>query len=325
MANEHLASAVRLGERVESSAAIQWICRSLAARMNPEALEVMRAPDAAIKFRKSISSSVFEAIGSGPIIAFAEGAAPQSAFLRLVTDGAFQHAPLRTPLVRGTADATAALAGEGEMIPVTDISFDGEALTPQKAAALVVATDQAWADISSAGQGYINSLLRRGVGRVADARMFEALEATPQIEFTADPDDKQAIVAAMKAMVKALHNEAGERFRWVLSPNAASDLVDIDLGNRFAIGPDGGQAFDIPAGLTDGLPAGDLVLIRTSDVAARLIDFEIDSSGAATLDVDGDPVSMWQNNATAIRVILDMAVQPLAENVMARLTLTEGS
>lgn len=197
----------------------------------------MRAPATAIRFRKALTTSVFDAIGVGPVMAFAQAAAPQSAFLRLVTDDGFQSAPLRTPLIRATGDATASLVGEGAAIPVTDISFDGERLTPQKAAAIVIATNEAWADISGAGQRYINDLLRRGVGKVVDARMFEVLEASPALEFTASRTDSTAIATAFQSMLVALLTEAGQRFRFILSPEAAALLSRLAPATAFRLAP----------------------------------------------------------------------------------------
>lgn len=55
-----------------------------------------------------------------------------------------------------------------------------------------------------------------------------------------------------------------------------------------------------------------------------MIDMSIEGSGEATLDLGDEAVSMWQNNSQAVRIILEFAIQPLVENVMARLTLTEA-
>ncbi|MFT4015143.1 MAG: hypothetical protein QM682_17500 [Paracoccus sp. (in: a-proteobacteria)] len=48
---------------------------------------------------------------------------------------------------------------------------------PESAAAIVVATKEAWAQIDSAGQQFVNNLLNEAVGRVLDARLFAAPEA----------------------------------------------------------------------------------------------------------------------------------------------------
>lgn len=298
--------------------------------MTPERMSEVGAPSKAIAIRKALTSSVVEAAGAGPVKAFAEAAAPQSAFFRFVTDRAFQFAPMHQSLIYATGDGSAAVVEEGAPIPAMDVDLDGARLTPRKAAAIIVATQEAWRDVTSEGQAYINHLLRRAVGRVVDVQMIAGLGVVPA--FTAAAGDAAAIRAQFQAMAKLLVHEAGQRLRWVLSPQAVAALAPMAPGDRVRVDLDGtGQIFGAPVAVSSALPAGDLLLISASDLVANMSDVRIDTSREGMLDLDNPagegtiPVSLFQTNSIGSRVIVDFGIEPLRGTVAARLTLTGGS
>ncbi len=328
MANDNLNSISAMAGRVEAGATVQWLARAKAMGWTAEMAQSLGAPRQAVAVLKSMTTSTLEGAGASAVAAFAEQAAPQSAFMRLIAEGAFQSAPLRAPLLTAAADATATLVGEGNPIAMTEIGLDDVTLTPEKAATILVATREAWAQTDAAGQAFINRLLREAIGKVADGRMFTTLEASPALSFTADPATASEVVAAFQSALGALLTAAGQRFRWIASPAAVATLAPLDLGRNVSVGPDGGEIFKVPLAVSSSLAPGDLILLRTSDIAARLIDLEIDASTQATIEEDGEGsggVSLFGTNRVGIRAILAYAITPLADEVMARISLTEGS
>lgn len=329
MANDHINTVTALAGRVEDGAALAWGIRGKALGLSPERMAELGAPAKAIAIRKALTSSAVEAAGAGPVKAFAEAAAAQSAFFRLITDRAFQLAPMYRPLIYATGDGSAAVVEEGAPIPAMDVDLAGVRLAPRKAAAIIVATQEAWQDISSEGQSYINALLRGAVGRVADAQMIAGFGTIPA--FTASAGEAAAIRAQFQAMAKLLIREAGQRLRWLLSPEAVAILSPLGPGDRVTVNLDGtGHIFGAPIAVSSALPTGDLLLVSASDIGANMTDVRIDTSREGTVDLSDEldgtiPVSLFQTNSIGSRVIVDFGLEPMRETVAARLTLTEES
>lgn len=326
MANASLSKISAMAGRVEDGAALVWAARGEALKLPIDVMERMGAPAKSIAIRKSLTSSALEAAGAGPINAFAGSAAPQSAFLRMVSDRSFQLAPMRLPLLYSTGDVSAAMVTEGAPITAVDVALDGVKLTPRKAATILTATKEAWGDISGPGQAYINALLRKAVGKVADGQMIAALGTIPAE--TAAADDSAAVRSAFQEMAAQLIREAGQRMRWILSPQAVAMLAPFAPADRIEVNLDGtGTIFGAPIMVSTALPAGDLLLVSASDVAANLMDAEIEASDEADITMINAEdathvVSMWQTNSVAVRTILTFGLEPLRDTVAARLTLT---
>lgn len=328
MANDNLNKISAMAGRVETGAVVQWIARAKAMGWGAETAQDMGAPKQAVAALKSMDTSTLQGAGASAVAAFAEQAAPQSAFLRLIAEGAFQSAPLHAPLLTAAADATATLVGEGNPIAMTEIGLDDVTLTPEKAATILIATREAWVQTDAAGQAFINRLLREAIGKVADERMFDALDSAPALSFTADPATAAEVVTAFQSALGALLTAAGQRFRWIASPAAVAALAPLDLGRKVSVGPDGGEIFGVPVALSGSLAPGELILLRTSDIAGRFIDLEIDASTQATIEEDGEGgggVSLFGTNRIGVRAVLAYAIAPLAGDVLARITLDGGS
>lgn len=78
--------------------------------------------------------------------------------------------------------------------------------------------------------------------------------------------------------------EAGQRMRWILSPQAVAMLAPFAPADRIEVNLDGtGTIFGAPIMVSTALPAGDLLLVSASDVAANLIDAEIEASDEADI------------------------------------------
>lgn len=322
--NQRMADISASARKLEDAASVGWIARSKALRWNAEILEEHRAPQRAVDVVKALSTdSLTEAGATTAVMAFLELAANSSAYLRMLTDRSFQRAPINTPLLYATTEPIAHRHSEGEIIPVSDFAMDSVKLEPESVGTIIVASKEAWRRLDAPGQAYVNGLVRNAIAKAADLRMFEILDATTPQEFTANASTEQGAVAGLQSALGAMFTQAGQRLRWVLSPTAAAILAPYSAAGRLAVGPNGGTIFDIPAMLTDALAENEVALIAASDIAADAVDLGIFGSQSATLQMpDGSRMSMFQNNMVAVRAVLSFAMQPAADNVMAKLTLT---
>lgn len=213
---------------------------------------------------------------------------------------------------------------EGSLIPVADLELEGAKQKAETVGTIIIANDEAWSRIDGPGQSFINGLLQAAVGKAADARMFEALAGTTPIAFTAAEADEAAVVTSLRSAIKALLLKSGQSLRWALSPTAAATLSTLSADGRISVGPNGGTIFDIPAYLTEGLAAGEMALIAASEIAADVIDLSIMPARSASVQLPGgQQISLFQSNMTGVRAVLSFGLQPLADAVMARVTLTE--
>lgn len=156
--------------------------------------------------------------------------------------------------------------------------------------------------------------------------MFEALAGTAPVNFAAASADDAAIVSALRSALAAMLTKAGQTLRWVLSPVAAARLATISSDGLISVGSNGGTIFKIPAYITDGLDPGDLALVAASSIAADVVDMGITRSNAAMLQLPGgEKISMFQCNLLAVRAVMSFGILPLADAVMATVTLNEGA
>ncbi|MBM3604367.1 MAG: hypothetical protein FJX25_06310 [Alphaproteobacteria bacterium] len=326
MSNQRMADIAALSRRVEDAATVGWIARAKAMGAGADYVAEMGGPSRAVDvLSKALSTGSLAEAGAGTAVtAFIENAARSSAFLAMVAERSFRRAPFDTPLIHSGSLPLPEGRSEGQMIQVAELELEGAKLKAQSVGTIVIANDEAWSRIDGPGQSFINGLLQAAVGKAADARMFEALAGTTPIAFTAAEGNQAALTAALRSAMKALLLKSGQSLRWVLSPAAAATLSTISADGRISVGPSGGTIFDIPAYLTEALEPGEMALIAASEIAADVIDLSIMRARSATVQLPGgEQISLFQSNMTGVRAVLSFGLEPLADAVMARVTLTE--
>lgn len=324
--NKHLAELNAMSARAEHAAVVGWIARAKALRLDADAAAEMGAPARAVDIlAKAMDTSSLTNVGAVySVMAFIENASRASAFMAMVNERAFRRAPFDTPLIHSGTIPIPSGHVEGTLIPVAELELEGATLKSQSVGTIIVASEEAWNRVDAPGQAYVNGLLQTAMGKAADVRMFEALAGTTPVNFAAAFADNEAIVVALRSALAAMLTKAGQTLRWALSPTAAALLATISADGLISVGPNGGTMFQIPAYITDGLAEGEVALIAASDIAADVIDLGITRSKAAMLQLPGgEQISMFQCNLLAVRGVLTFGVLPLADTVMAKVTLTE--
>lgn len=322
--NQRMADISAMSRKLEDAASIAWVARSKALGYSSEMIEDMGAPAKAVSVVKSFTTeSLGEAGASSAVMAFLELAGTSSAFLRMLTDRSFQRAPVNTDLLFATTDPIAHRHSEGSIIPVSDFEMAGTKLAQESVGTIIVASKEAWRRLDAPGQAYVTSLLRNAVGKAADLRMLEKLDATNPQELTADASTEQGAVSGLQAALASLLTKAGQRLRWAVSPSAAALLAPYGAGGRLSVNPDGGTIFGAPAMISDALGENEVALVSASDIVADAVDLAIFGSEAALIQLpDETKISMFQQNLVATRAVLSFAMEATAENVMTKLTLT---
>ena len=125
--------------------------------------------------------------------------------------------PLHTQLAVVTADATAAVAGEGLAKRISSISLDGLTLQERKAAAIIAVSDDLLK--FSSATALLENSLRTGVAAAVNSIFLTAMIAgTTPIAATAN------VFTDLKALTDATGSGSESKFHLVVSPVAARHL-----------------------------------------------------------------------------------------------------
>lgn len=336
----------KLAETTTQATAFSWLAKASAMRVArgggmAESIELLDAPEAVKSVLKSaVAAGSYsgqpELSGaSGAAIAFIQATASQSVLMRLVADRAVHRAPLRTRLVAAGTEPFAAVVEPGEAIPLRSLDLDSKIINPVSIATMLAFSEDIWRDASAAGQAFVTGLMRQAVAKAADVAFFDHLTTSPTASEAANVGDDAGILAGLRAVLDAVHTRGGAQLYWAASPLAANALEVMDSDK---IDPLGGQILGRPAIVTEGLGTGRKVaLINGSAVVAEVERIAVDSTDAATLEMDNAPsmdsttptgaelVSLFQTNSVAVKVILDCGFEKVREDAVGFLELSEAS
>lgn len=242
----------------------------------------------------------------------------RSVFFRLLDSG-FRRVPLRTHLGIVSASATGWIVGEGEPKPLSRLTLSNPALTPKKAVALIVTTDEIARDTSAAGQSLITQELRGCVSDVVDESFFDAVmvgaPSTPSVGMI---DDLTTLLDQVNV------SGAGALF-WCMS---------VDVGNRLSLilddhgdmSPQGGEFVGLPALVSGTIPAGTLRLVNAAAIAANADAISLDASNQVDIHMRDDPeteaqlTSMWQTGSVCLKAEVAFAAERTRNDAVAEIT-----
>ena len=308
-----------------------WLTRAAALNQGGglvHTAERMGAPAGVVEEIKAVvsagdTSGLPQLTGTGAAFAaFARQASANSAFMALWNDGVFQALPFQTRLVSLANDISASVVAEGAPIPLALPTFDGVTLQSEDAAVIISFTDEILRDVSGAGQAFVNLMLRKAVGRVADQRLIDALTHGSTPTYTAAAADGDAVRQAVSSAFSYVRTTAGTSLRWIASPTALNGLLSAQHDPR--LDATGGQLAGVPIAQTDVLPAGTLALVDGLRVAANIEGLSIRTSREATLQMRDDPisgatslVSLFQTGSSAAKAVLTYGMLRLDDTAAA--------
>lgn len=232
--------------------------------------------------------------------------------------------------------ATGFWVGESNAIPPSAQSFSSVSLTPLKVAAISVISNELIRDSSPAAEMLVRDSLVEAAAQRIDSTFLSADAAvagvspagilagvTADLASGTDADALRADVKTLYAGFLAAKNARG--LQMVTTPTLAKSisLMNNALGqSEFpGITAEGGTLLGDPIITGDNVGAGDLILLKPSDIyRIEAGGLQVSVSQDATLEQDDTPtgesegptaatasiVSMFQTESTALKVVLPM-------------------
>jgi HK97 family phage major capsid protein len=265
--------------------------------------------------------------------AFLQQMRNSSAFVRLLD--AMVRIPFRSRVSLVAADATGWILGEGKPIPVDGVTLDNLDLTPEKAATLLVLTEELLRGTQS--ERNLSLALRRGITAAVDRRFLAAV-IDPGTALPSEGGTVDDAVSDIRNLLEAVDPTVESSLLFVMSPEVQRGAATIrNASGAFQflnLTPTGGEILGIPAMPSDQMQPGSLALIDATGIAGEVGDIAIDASEHATIEMlnsalqqdatAGTPapnlVSMFQTNSVAIRAVLDFAAERLRDQAVAMVT-----
>ena len=215
-------SRIEVQEGLAAGALVPWLGRTkaLAGRggdVEQAALDLGAPPELAAKIKAAIgaestTSQPGLAGSSTAVTAFISQASETSILLRILADRAPTIAPMRTRLIATAQDVTAAIAGEGQPIPMQRLPLANPiTLEPARIAAATVLTKELLRDVSTEGAQFVSSLLRGAIAQAADAFLFSRLTDSGTLHLSSDGSDAD-LLAQLRAALMAVGRRAGTGF-----------------------------------------------------------------------------------------------------------------
>jgi HK97 family phage major capsid protein len=233
-------------------------------------------------------------------------------------------APLRTTIGFLSAQATGTDTAEAAPKPQTTFTIGGQALTPSKAIAFVVASDELMRLALQAGAELFERELARAIGRSQDGTLVDVLSAGASS--TASSGDPLTDLAGALA---AISDNSAAAYFWLVHPRQVKQLATFSVdgmpafpGMSASMGGDIAGVQVTPCDALDIATAG-----STSILVAGIEPAALDVARHAALQMDDDPsagaqslVSLWQSNLSAIRLERAFAVARLRTDAVHVLT-----
>ncbi len=272
--------------------------------------------------------------------AFMPTLATAGAFDRILTDGAFFRAPVRTRLLGATARLSATALDEGQAAPLVLNTLTGAVLDPLRAGAIIVLTQEILRAGGNALEAFISSELRAALAGATDAKFLAVVgdAVSTAGSLASSGSDFDAIAADVGALLGALALGSASRPYLLISPAAARRMMTLvnSLGVLAFPGMTltGGTVCNVTAIATDAVDDGDVFALDASGIAADSGGVTLDTSREAALELATNPannsgtptesaanmVSLFQTNSAALKVNRLFGVKPVRDGAVAEMT-----
>lgn len=254
----------------------------------------------------------------------------------LYSQTVFDQLPLRTVpanvAIKGQdGSATGYWVGQSKAIPVSKADFSSVNLTALKVAAIAVISNELLADSTPAAEGLVQDALVQASAQRIDTTFLSATAASAGVSPAGilnglsaiassgtDPDAVRADVRALYAPFIAAKNAGGLALITDTSTRKAIQFLTNALGQTAFPEVSGGLLLGDPIYSGDNVPAGDLILLKPSDIY-RIGDtgVEVSISRDAMIEQNSVPTgatdtpvaasatitSMFQEESTAIKIV----------------------
>jgi hypothetical protein len=232
--------------------------------------------------------------------AFVQSLTPFSSFDRILSDGGFTRAPLRTRVVTASSAAIGYAVSEGTLKPPGAMSFSYENLTAYKAVAELVISDELAFSMSPASTSRIQTELGKAVAKASDEKFLEIVSQSTGV--SSNPSSGLTAAQFLADLATALQSvEVGVNSKlYLILPVGVAKIVALlrDGGPLVTNGMIGNiRVIPTAADTPDG------VLLDASAVVAdsELVITRVSNEGIVRLDDNPTSgtfryVSLWGND-----------------------------
>lgn len=247
--------------------------------------------------------------------------------------------PANVTIKGNDAIGTGYWVGEGSAIPATSQTFNDVALTPLKVAAMAVITNEVLRDSSPSAEMLVRDSLEEASRQRIDGTFLSTTAASAGVSPAGmlnglsaiatngtDSVSLRADIAALYAPFITAKNAGG--LHLVMNPSLAKQIQlltnALGIAEFSGINQDGGSLLGDPVVTGDSVGAGDMLLLKPSDIW-RIGDsgVQVSVSREAMIEMDNAPamnsvtpvaatgklVSMFQTESTAIKVVRSINFQ----------------
>jgi hypothetical protein len=337
---QQIASAHDRLEANQRSTEFIQVARCMAAGISAEQAETMNVPARTARLLKSavslnnpaaaVALSEFKIVSDG----FIESLAQLSVFDRMLQDG-MRKVPLRSRVFVSTVVPSGRVPAASQVKPISALSLTGSTLDPEKAAAIIVVSQELLKLTSSAAQAMFANELRQGVAMVTDQHFLSTLIAATTPIASAGSSVTN-VLTDLNALLAALTVNASSKIYWILSPanlkklcvKATSGTPD---GRAFpSLTINGGEVGGITVLASDQLTATQALMVDARAIAGNTEIVTLSVSRESTLQLDTSPdspptaatipLSLWQADCAAIKAERFFAFELLRTNAVASLS-----
>lgn len=268
--------------------------------------------------------------------AWSQSMATASIFYKLLNEGFFRKFAMYQRNAFFTSSPTADVNLEGHSAPISRAVIGDTVLRPWMIASNIVVTREMLFDPGS--EAAFNKELKAISGQRVDAALVAMLfDGTGSTTIPSSGMGVEDAVNDVRAALLALGTVGdASRVVWLMAPDVArrASALGADGGGVFpSMTPAGGQLRGVNALVSNGIPAGQAMLLDAAQIGAA--DGAVgDTSGQADIEMRDDPtsnvvtptgtslVSMFQTNSIAMRLVATIAAARLSETAGA--VLLEG-
>jgi HK97 family phage major capsid protein len=238
--------------------------------------------------------------------AFVASLAPFSAFDRLLDDRAVTPMPLRTRISIASTAAIGSSLSELAPKPISQMSFAQSYLSPYKAVALLVISDELAMSAAPGAQDLFAGELRKAVALATDTKFLEIISESTGVASSPSTGLSAAqFLADLGVALQAVEVGVNSKLYLILPASVAKTVALLrDTGGMLVTN---GQIGNIRV-VASSAAVADGVLLDASAVAASSDLVTTDVVRHATLKMSDNPtagtyelISLWQNNLQAMR------------------------
>jgi Phage capsid family len=210
--------------------------------------------------------------------------------------------------------------GSWKRIDALEVGTSGP-LTPRKAVAVVVTSNDLWRSIAADAQALIRRELQAAVAHVTDEEFLSVVSNGVVAAGSSSGSDVGSVLADLKALLGAVQTGQGSRLFLVMSSDNAKAVSVMGGDDGFAfeqMTPQGGSIQGVPVLVSDSIEPDQVMLIDANGIAASAGTVVLSSASHATLRLSDDPesdtalTSLWQRTSWGSRLSVGSAAHASA-------------